>query len=175
VKIKGKKIPPPSPVKIILFREDGPIVLTAQAILDTSEFDKLCPLPKAPLIMVPGKPNQTDQNDPEYKETLFQHIKKRQAWEIITSLGATEGLEWEIVNPQDPETWLKYEEDLKGCFTEEEIGRILLGTMEANNPTERTQKDAFNSFSPTQAPVEDQSRTQKEEQESTSSGELANA
>lgn len=164
MKILGQTIPPPSPEKITLYRESGPIVLTAQAILSFDEFDALCPAPKPPVEYGPDKKPTAVRDDPEYLKSIGDYSRKRQAWEFITSLSATEGLEWDTVKINDPNTWLNYEKDLKTCFTEEEIGKIILGTMEANNPSEKKRKEAFESFTPTQAPVEDQPTTQKEEQ-----------
>lgn len=165
MKIKGKVIPPPSPVKITLYREDGPIILTAQAILDYSEFDKLCPEPKVPVDYGPNKAPVQVRDDPKYKSDIISYSQKRQAWEFIKSLSCTDGLEWDSVRLDDPDTWMNYRRDLATCFTEEEIGRIMLGSMEAGNPTEARRKEAFDSFTPTQAQVEGQSTSQKDEQD----------
>lgn len=163
MKILGQTIPPPAPEKITLYRGNKTIVLTAQAILSFDEFDELCPAPKAPVEYGPDKKPVPVRDDPEFLEKVREYSKKRQAWEFIKSLSATEGLEWDTVKLNDPNTWLNYEKDLKTCFTEEEIGKIILGTMEANNPSEKRRKEAFESFTPTQALVEDQPTTQKEE------------
>lgn len=164
MKILGQTIPPPSPVKITLFRENGPVVLTAQAILSYDEFDALCPVPKPPVEYGPDKKPIQVRDDPEFKTKVMEYSRKRQAWEFIKSLSATVGLEWDTVKPDDPNTWLDYQKNLATCFTEEEIGKIITGSLEANNPTEARRKEAFESFTPTQAQVEDQLITQKDEQ-----------
>ncbi len=170
MKLKGKKISAPSPVHLTLFREDGNVVLTAQAVLNYKEFDKLCPAPKPPLEMKPNGEQKKVFDDPDYKIRMGEYANKRINYLIIKSLSATTDLEWETISLDDPATWDNLEKELEDVFTEGEREKIYTLVNEANNPTEKRRKEAVDHFALSQ--VLDQVLTsQKGEQETTPSGE----
>ena len=66
---------------------------------------------------------------------------------ILKSLEATEGLEWETVKMDDPETWLNYEKELKDSgLSPIEVGRIVGICMSANGLDERKMEAARDAF-----------------------------
>src|SRR5687768_536985 len=103
MRIKGEKIEGPNEELIIIPRPEKPIVFTARAVLDMKEFDRLCPVPTAPLIRMKNGDRISDTNDPRYVSKLNDHGSKRMAYMVIKSLEATEDLEWETVSLNDPE------------------------------------------------------------------------
>ena len=69
MKLHGQKIEGPN-VEIIVIPRGGDkedIVLQAQAVLDTTPFDKLCPVPTAPEKILKGGKRERILNDPAFK------------------------------------------------------------------------------------------------------------
>ena|SRR6516164_7361632 len=133
MKIKGRKISGPNVEVIVIPRPDGDIVLKAQAILDHEPFRQLCPEPKPPKRIERGKGEVLNIEDPQYKKAIEWHNKARIDWLIITSLRATEDLEWETVDYAKPETWRNHEKELRESgFSEYELVRISNAVFAAN-------------------------------------------
>jgi len=133
MKINGHKIIGPNREIIAIPRgDDDAIIFIAEAVLDDSEFNKLCPPPEPRKRKVDGQdiPNLNDKN---YIKNVEKYSEKRAAWMILQSLKATEGLEWERVNLKEPNTWLLYTKELsESGFSEMEIQRIINGCLTAN-------------------------------------------
>src|SRR6185436_15627483 len=86
-------------------------------------------------------------DDLDYKKAKAIRWAKRNGWMIFQSLKATEGLEWDLVKEEDPESWVKVDEEFKAAkFSEYEIGRIYNGVMAANCLDERRVEEARKSF-----------------------------
>lgn len=157
MKLKGQKIQSANEELIVLPRGDDAIVLKAQAILSFDEFEKLCPEPEmAKKTMMSGK--QVDNpHDKAYKDAVEDHNKKYLAYLVIKSLEATEDLEWEVVDLQNPDTWLSYEKELRDSgFSETEMSRILKGVLAANSLDEGKIAEAKERFLAEAAQVESQ-------------------
>ncbi len=133
MKIKGKKIEGVNVEIIPIPRGDGDdIIFKARAVQDMGPFEKMCPMPKPPLRKIDGVdvPQLKDKN---YLKAMERRGEQRMAWMILTSLEATEGLEWEDVKVNDPSTWLKLESELKSSgFSAVETQRITAGVVNAN-------------------------------------------
>lgn len=170
MKIKGKTVLPPKPVVVLIPREDGNIEFTCGPVLDFSEFHQLCPEPKPPLVMKPGKGQYHDVDDAQYKAAMAVHAEHRQNWLILQSLNYTEDLEWDKIDAKDPDTWKLYREEMNQVFTEAEISAIIIGITDANVPTEEKQKEAMGNSQPPNGAA-DVSSSQKDAQDSTDSGE----
>lgn len=171
VEIKGINI-----VNIVIPRgNDDQIVFQAKAVLGYDDFDKLCPMPKAPKRMLPGRVMQDNVEDPKYKEAQQTYAEQRMAWMVLESLSATEGLEWETVKKDDPATWLNWNKELKASgFSEVECSRILSGVFEANALDENKIEAARQRFLALQAAKAARESGQVVEQPSTPSGDSAN-
>lgn len=134
MKLHGVKISGPNVETIIIPRGDGaPIVLKAQAVLDMDEFNRLCPMPEAPMKMIKGGARVPNTEDPHFLAAAEDVGKKRIAFMLVKSLEVTPGLEWDTVKLNEPSTWLNYNEELKESgFSDVEVNRIIAGVMAAN-------------------------------------------
>lgn len=147
MKIKGKKIQGPNIEVIVLPRGDDDLVFKAQAVLDTTAFDNLCPRPEPPKMMKRGGQLVNNVEDPGYQQAVLAYGRLRSSWMIIESLRATEDLEWETVKYDDSSTWNGYENELRSAgLAEMEISRIIAGVMTANALNEEKIEEARNRF-----------------------------
>jgi hypothetical protein len=175
MKLGGKKISGANEVLIPIPRgEDDQIVLKARAVIDFNDFEKLCPRPQPRQKMVPGGRMVPFLDDPKFIKQVEDYSSKRTLYMILTSLRATEGLEWETVDYDDSDTWDNYEKELKEAgFSEIEIGRIVQGVMSANGLDEAKIDEARNRFLAQQLLAGEDQSSQAEGQVSTPSGEPA--
>ena len=173
--IKGKKIQGPNVEILVIPRKDEDIVFKAEAILDFSEFKRLCPEPQPPTIVKRGEGVIPNVNDPAYKKKIGDHSERRTAFIIITSLKATEGIQWETVNYDDPSTWTNYEKELRASgFSDVEIGRLINCVMQANCLDESKIEEARKRFLAYQEELSRGPSSQSSEQLTTQYGVPAN-
>ena len=131
MKVNGKKVSSMSPIYVVIPKGDDEFVFKAVPVLDYTDFEKLCPVPQPPEIIRPGGVKSYDVEDKEYSQAIMEYSTRKFAWMVITSLRATDGLEWDTVDYAKPETWDNYEADLKQTFTNAEIAKILNTAHEA--------------------------------------------
>ena len=177
MKYKGQKIEGPNEEIIIIPRGTGDdIVLTARAVLDFKEFDDLITVPKPPMRMTRGESKHTPLlNDPKYKKEMDLYNQLRLSWLILTSLKATEDLEWETVDMFDSGTWNNYDEEMRDSgFSNVEIGRIIDGVMIANSLSQEKIDEARKHFLAGQREAAEASSSRLVEAKTTQSGEPAN-
>jgi len=147
MKIHGHKIEGANEELIAIPRGDDSIIFKARAIPNYDEFDELCPTPEVPKKKMISGRELPNPSDPAHKKALEEHNKRQTAYLIIKSLEATEGLEWETVDLQNPETWLGYEQELRDSgFSEVELGRIVRGVFIANSLDEAKVEEAKERF-----------------------------
>lgn len=152
MKIRGKKLNPPSPVTVLIYRDDEEFKFVCNAVLSYSEFELSCPEPKAPLQYSAKTGAQTrDEEDPAYILRREQWGDKRIAWMCIKSLAGTEGIEWEQVSLTNPDTWHLWRKELEEFLTPSEVNRVFTGILEANSPTEKRREEALDAFSHSQS------------------------
>lgn len=179
MKIGGKKISGPNVTTIVFPRgddNDNAIVFKVQAVLDTDEFESLCPLPEPPTIVRKDGTKSKDVNDPKYLAKMTKYNTLRFTYTILKSLAATPGLEWETVNMSDPETWQNYEIDLKNAgISLSERNHLLMAVLDTNSISEDRLKEARDHFLRSQAKRAEESSSQKDEPSITESGEPASA
>ena len=151
MKINGRQVKLPSPVECKIFRdEEESFSFLCGPIVDYKEFDSKVPEPKAPLITnVKTGQKTVSTDDVKYKVKMAEYSELRIAWMVIKSLSATPGLEWETVDPSNPDTWLNYNKDLSSVLTQPEINRLISSVFEANNPTQTRRKEALENFTST--------------------------
>lgn len=155
MRIKGKSPTPPRPVTVTIYREDengspANFVFTCGAVLDFSKYEELNPRPKAPLITPRGGTPYHDENDGKYKLRLDAWGDLKVKWLAFQSLKATDGLEWETVNDNDPQTWKNFETELKTFLTEGEYTRLFNAILDANSPTQNRRSEAMDVFTESQ-------------------------
>lgn len=113
MKIKGKRLESNNEVTIVLPRYNGEdIIFKARVVLDFFDLDKLLKKPEAPSILKKGK-QEKDYSDKGYKTQLQKNYEYRLNYMVLLSLDATEGLEWETIDLEKPETWENWEKELK--------------------------------------------------------------
>jgi len=175
MKINGRKLEGPNVEILVLPRSDGDIVFKAQAVLDNTPFEKLCPQPKPPTMIKRGVGLVEDVESPVYKTELKNYATRRIEWLILESLKATEGLEWDTVNMSDSSTWKNYEKDLKNAgFGQYEINRIEQLVLDVNCLNESKMDEARKRFLLGQVQTQNNSTSQIIEQPNTQSGEHVN-
>lgn len=154
MRIKGKTFDTPNYELIIIPRPDGDIIFKAQAVLDFEKFNQLVPVPNPPTITYAGaKGPVPDFKDKAYLEALNERGRKRFNWILIQSLKATEDLEWDSVDENNPQTWENVETEFrKAKFSEVEIGRIFNGVLSANSLDEDRIEEARKRFLASQPP-----------------------
>lgn len=154
MRLNGKKLQSPNLELIVLPRGDGEnIILKAQAVLDMTVFEELCPRPEPGIITYKNGTRKPDEDNPRFRQLIREYGEKRTAYMILKSLEATPDLEWEICDISDPDTWLKYSEELKESgFSEVEINRIIMGVLNANSLNDAKIEEARNHFLASQLP-----------------------
>lgn len=174
MRIKGQAISGPNEELIVIPRGKSQIVLKARAVLEYDDFERLCPEPTAPFVLKPGGRKEYNFSDPKFQAAAAQRVKKQTYYMFIKSLEATEGLEWDNIDLKRPETWLDFENELKGSgFSQIERGMITRGIMIANNLDDGKVEEARQRFLQSLQVSADDSSSQKEEPTSTPPGEPA--
>lgn len=118
---------------IVIPRIPTNIVFKVTAIMDFSRFDALCPKPKPPAVMTPGGGQMADLSDPGYRAGIEQYADFRFHFILVETLRGTEGLEWESIDYDKPQTWIGLEDELKESgFSKREIEIIYGGCLAVN-------------------------------------------
>lgn len=133
MKIKGQRPASPQPVIVVIPRGDDDIVITCNPVFDFEPFDKLYPMPKAPVIRHASGERVEDVNDVKFQDKVMTRSRRRTAWLILESLKGTPELEWETIDPSDPATWENVYKELKDAyFSDMELNHILQGVIQAS-------------------------------------------
>lgn len=148
MKIHGNRIDSVNEVLIPILRPTGDILLKAQAVHDKSDFEKLVKEPEAPMVMHRGSTAHVPNfEDPGYREKQKKFNQLRSDWLVLKSLQATDGLEWENVKMEEPDTWQNWRQELVDSkFTDGEIVRIMNAVVEANGLDEDKIEEARQRF-----------------------------
>lgn len=142
MKIAGREVSGPNIVYLVLPRtpeidEDGneisrDIIIKAEAVSDLSVMDDLLQEPKPPAAMGKGGETVYNYKDTTYKQQMLQYNLKKLAYIVIKSLEPSE-IEWDEVDLEDPNTWLRYVDEFKAAgLSQIEINKIGQAVMEAN-------------------------------------------
>jgi len=116
--------------------QGGDVVFKLVAILDYTEFETLCPLPKPKMKINHKGERVADEKDKGYAAQMEEYASNRFNWLIITTLRDTPGLEWSKVNPSSPGTWKEWTDELKDFgLTPVEINLLTAKVMEVNSLT----------------------------------------
>lgn len=147
MKMNGMKLECPNEVVLVLPRQDGDLVFKAKAVTSYEEFDAVCAEPKPQIRTLKGGVQQEMVTEPAYLKAIAEHNQKRMCWIFLKSLQATEGLEWETVKYDDPNTWANYIDELKSSgFSAVEINRINTAVLQANCLDEEKLESARKAF-----------------------------
>jgi hypothetical protein len=152
MKIKGRQIGKPKPTYCVFERDGTEFIFTIEAILDFESFNKICPYPEPPKVTKPGGKVIEDTNDAQYLHLIEQYGNNKTDWMILESIRNTEGLEWDVVNYDDPDTWNKYRLELEQSgLTDSEIVHLIKTIMECNFISENRMLEARDRFIHSQA------------------------
>lgn len=150
MKIHGKSIEPPKPLDVIIPRTDGTeIHLKVQAVLSYEAFDKVCPEPRPPMSAKPGEPMRENWKDKAFQKQWSEWYDKRQGWMAVKSLTSTEGLTFDTMTVEDPNSCSVLglaEEMRKSGFLEPEIAHVLKQIKRANAMDEKHIEEARERF-----------------------------
>lgn len=148
MRIKGKVIHGPMYEVVVIPRPNNEdLVFKCQAVLNMDTFDKLCPEPTPPVITPLGKPSRPDFEDKDYIKAMEENNRKRFHFLRLESLKATEGLEFETIKDNDPETWSNLQKELFDAgLSPAEVAMIYTGINAANGMNEERLREARERF-----------------------------
>ena len=147
MRIAGREIKGSNVETIIIPRGEKAIVFKAQALLDETVVEALCPRPKPRVSIGKGGKRIERTEEKSYQDALNEWGERRVAWLVLKSLEATEDLEWDTVDLNDPNTWLNYKQELIDAgFSDAERARIIEGVMAANGLSESKVEEARQRF-----------------------------
>lgn len=146
MKMNGTVLGPREEV-IVLPRPQGDIVFTVRAVLDFSDFEKLCPEPQPPWIQRPNQPQALNVEDRDYKKSLAKFGMQKLNWMILESLKPTPSLTWEKVDSGNPETWHLWRQEMSEAgFPPAELNHIGNVVFEINGLNPAKLDEAKRSF-----------------------------
>jgi len=142
MKLKGQTIGRPSSKPVVFTRGDTEFVFHVQAVFDLEKFEEMCPEPKPKRSLKKGL-----MIDDAYKKAREDWFKLRATFVILQSLDATEDLEWEQVDRNDPSTWANYEKELREAgLTTGELTYLIEQVNSVNSITEKVMEEARDRF-----------------------------
>ena len=176
MKIHGKKLDGPSIEVVVIPRQSGDLVFKAKAVLDYEECEKLNPMPQAPKRLMPGGAVQENTEDPRYKKAMTDWANRKFYWMLLIALQATEGLEFETVEMDDPSTWENYKQEMRDAgISPGELARIEICVSDACGLNQAKIDEATKRFLAGQAQVPAAPSSPSSEQQTTPSGAVASA
>lgn len=176
MKVNGKTLDKPRIVKVYLpIANNDAVEFQFRPLRGDEDFEKVLTKPRPKQRMAPGGSVHSNFDDPGYKTAINAWVNKKLDWEFLTSISITEGLEWETVKIEDPETWGNWRADLEKAFGFSEINKVFEGFMNAQYISEEVMEDARKTFLTGIQAQSEKLLFQQEEQSGTPSGEPANA
>ena len=174
MKLNGMSLAPPPTIEIVIPRGDSAHIFRAKPVMDYAAFEEIMKRPKPPEKLLPGGIRTSNPDDEGFRKNLQTWVEARTDWMIMESLSATEGLEWETVNPNDPTTWGNYKEELEesGLMTGEVV-RLTNGVLEACGLDQEKIEEATQRFLATQREAQSKQDSPPVGKASTPSLELA--
>jgi hypothetical protein len=125
------------------------VEITVQAVVDESAVDKILTRPNPPIRVNAGGSKMHVFDDPKYKTAVDNWAVQKSNWIALRALEATEGLEWETVDPSNPDTWGNFRDELQAAgFTPAEQNKIQLAINQVNGLTPDNMEIALQSFLP---------------------------
>ncbi len=132
---------------LVLPRTEGEnIPFRAQAVDINDEFNGRVPEPVPPMLLGKGGQQTPDLADQDYQKAVSHRNELRFAFMMIRSLEPS-AIEWETVDINQPNTWLKWSDELmEAGLSEVEIKRVIDCVMSANSLDEEKIKAAREAF-----------------------------
>ncbi len=147
MKLNGKKVEGPNEEVVVIPRRSGNLVFKARAVLDYDIFDAACPTPQPREVLKPGGERTLLIDEKAYLEAMNEWSANKTNWMVLKSLEATESLEWETVNMDNPGTWANYRDELQAAsLSPMEIARIVNAVIAACGLDQRKIDEATEAF-----------------------------
>ena len=128
MKINNTKVEPPKATPLVIPKGNTEYVFKFKVVqtADFDEFERMCPKPKPPHKTSPTKGSFYDTDDKKYKAAFDEYIMQFVNYRFLASIAATEGLDFETVDNDDPTTWGNYKTELlEAGFTDIEIAHMI--------------------------------------------------
>lgn len=148
MKLQGKVLDGPQERVVVFPRQNGDkLVFKFKAVLNSDEFDKICPVPEPPEMILPGGGKKLALDDKTYLKKLEEWSQNKTHYMFLESISATDDLEWETVDLGNPETWKNYQKELEDAgFTESERLVMLRAYSEVQGLDQSKIDEATRSF-----------------------------
>lgn len=172
MKYKNKTVIIDNTETIVIPKGDDEYVFKFGCVVDYSEFDSLCPEPIPPEIIKKGGQRVKDVTDKEYIKQLNDYGLKKSHYLFLKSISATEDLEFDTVDIQDPETWGNANEELRTAgFSVMELNCMYEALSSANGLSQSKIDKATKDFLAGAREELEQQSSQVDEHSNTQSGE----
>lgn len=146
MKIGGRKISNNNLEVVVLPRSDGDIVFRFKPVLTFDDFDKLVSMPDMPYVE-DATGRKALPEDPTYRKAMSVYLEKKSCWMFLDSISATENLEWDKININDPSTWTSYDTEFtEAGITEIEQRMLRIAFERVNSLNEAHLEEARNRF-----------------------------
>lgn len=135
MKIGGQKVSADNIYEVFVpTGESTGIMFKCKAVRNMDEFEKRFPPPEPKKIYKPGSQSpELDLEDKAYVKAMEEYAELKHNYFYLESLSATEGLEWETVNMDEPSTWGNFWKELEDTFNNIIAQKILQGVQRANS------------------------------------------
>jgi hypothetical protein len=175
MKVNGIKLAGPRIVERYLPVSDGEAVcFKFRSLRSDEDFEKVMPKPRPPQVMKPGGLTHFNTEDSRFKTALNDWVNHKLNWEFLTSISATDGIEWDKVDMSKSETWALWRKDLEEHFPNSQIDQIFGGFLEAQYISEEGMEKARARFLTGTRERHEMSPSQVDAQVNTQSGVPAN-
>lgn len=176
MKVNGTVLDKPKEILLVLPREPKDLIFKFRAVVDYSEFEKLCPMPTPPKLKKPGGVVELNMNDEVYKAAVSNYAERQTHYQFLKSISATEGLEWSKVKMDDPNTWQYWRDEIREAgFSMGEQNAIWSHFVRANNLSQELIDEARTRFLASQQVEAEKLSSLTGEHLNTSSGGLVSA
>lgn len=131
MRIGGIEVNGPPEGLLVLERPTYMIPIKTQAVMSLDEFERKCVEPKPP-VKTTKSGDVLNFLDKGYISQKVNHARQKSAWIVIKTLEPSK-IEWPSVDMEKPNTWVKYQDDLRNAgFSVFEINRIIALVEETN-------------------------------------------
>lgn len=137
-------------------------------------FENVLTKPEAPVKVGKGGVKHANIEDKFFKQAVADWVTKKLDWEFLTSISATEGLEWETVDMGNPDTWKNWRDDAAKVFGNAELNKLFGGFLDAQYLTEEVMEKARERFLTGRRELLEESQSQTGEVASTASSKPVN-
>lgn len=135
MKIKGKDLSSLSKPRTLVIPVEGAddIHLKYAPVLSFKEYDDKFTEPQPPVITKPGGVQEFAYDDKEYLEAQQKWAANKSDWMIWKSLSVNEGIEWDEVDPNNPDTFENVRKELSEHFGTGFVNMLLTKIIDASH------------------------------------------